>query len=60
MFLVVLVKNQELEMEDERILQHAQENPIMVEDVNHSFIYSIDVNEPHSFVEVLNGEDSQH
>jgi hypothetical protein len=59
MFLVVLVKNQELE--DERILQHVQENPIIVEeDVNPSCVSSIDVNEPHSFMEALNGEDSQH
>jgi hypothetical protein len=61
MFLVVLVKNQELKMEDERILQHVQENPIMVEeDVNPSCVFSIDVNEPHCFVEALNDEDSQH
>jgi hypothetical protein len=48
-------------MEDERILQHVQENPIMVEkDVNPSCVFSIDVNGPHSFVEALNGENSQH
>jgi hypothetical protein len=38
-----------------------QENPMMLEKyVNPSCVFSIDVNEPHSFVEALNGEDSQH
>jgi hypothetical protein len=36
-----------------------QENPTMVEeDVNLSCVFSID--QPHSFVEAVNGEDSQH
>jgi hypothetical protein len=33
----------------------------MVEkNVNPSFVFYVDVDEPHSFVEVLNGEDSKH
>jgi hypothetical protein len=37
-------------MEDERIFQHVQENPIMVEkNVNPSCVFSIDLNECHSF-----------
>jgi hypothetical protein len=48
-------------MEDERILQHVQENLTMVEkNENHSFVFFIDVDKPHSFVEGLNGENSQH
>jgi beta-galactosidase/beta-glucuronidase len=38
-----------------------QENPTMVEeDVNLSWVFSIDVDQPYSFAEALNGEDSQH
>jgi len=38
-----------------------QENPTMVEEnMNPSYLFSIDANEPHSFVEALNNEDSQH
>jgi hypothetical protein len=38
-----------------------QENPTMVEeDVNLSCVFSVDVDQPHSFVEALNGEGSQH
>ncbi len=45
-------------MEDDKIPQYVQENPIMVEeDVNPSFIYfSVDVDEPHYLLEALNGE----
>jgi hypothetical protein len=33
----------------------------MVEkDVNLSYVFSVDVDEPHFFVKSLNGEDSQH
>jgi len=28
--------------------------------VNHSCVFSIDADEPHSFVKALNGENSQH
>jgi hypothetical protein len=46
-------------MEDERIFQHVQENPTMVEkNVNHSFVLSMDADKPHSFVEGLNSENS--
>jgi hypothetical protein len=38
-----------------------QENPtIFFKNVNHSCFFSIDVDEPHSFVKALNGENSQH
>jgi hypothetical protein len=30
------------------------------EEVNPSYIFFVDVDEPHSFVDVLNGEYSQH
>jgi hypothetical protein len=44
-------------MEDEKILQQMQENPT---NVNPSYVFSIDVDEPYFFVEALNGEDSEH
>jgi hypothetical protein len=38
-----------------------QKNPTMVKkDMNHSCVFSIDVDEPHFFVKALNGEYSQH
>ncbi len=38
-----------------------QENPTMVdEDVNPSYVFFVDVDEPHSFMDALNGEDLQH
>jgi hypothetical protein len=30
------------------------------EDVNPSYVFFVDVDEPHSFVEALNGENSQY
>jgi hypothetical protein len=30
------------------------------EDVNASYVYFVDVDEPHYFVDALNDEDSQH
>jgi hypothetical protein len=54
-----MIINQKVEMEDERILEQVPKNPIMIEeDVNPSFF--LDVDEPHSFVVALNGEDSQY
>jgi hypothetical protein len=48
-------------MEDEKFLQQMQENPTIVEeDVNPSYVFFVDVDEPHSFVKALNGEVSQH
>jgi hypothetical protein len=45
-------------MEDEIIPQHVQENLTMVEKyVNPSCVFSLDVDEPHYFVEALNCED---
>jgi len=38
-----------------------QYNPTMVEeDVNPSYIFFVVVDKPHSFVEALNGENSQY
>jgi hypothetical protein len=48
-------------MEDEKIPQQMQENPMMVEEnVNLSYVFNVDVDEPHSFGEALNVEESQH
>jgi hypothetical protein len=56
-----VILNQEPNMEVERIPQQMQKNPTMVEeDMNPSWVFYVDVDEPHSFVEALNGEDSQH
>jgi hypothetical protein len=42
-------------MEDEKIPQQMLENPMMVDkNVNLSYVFSIDVDEPHFFVEALN------
>ncbi len=53
-----MVLNQEPKMEDEKIPQYVQENPIMVEeDVKPScFFFVVDVDEPHYLLEALNGE----
>jgi len=38
-----------------------QKNPTMVEkNVNLSYVFFVDVDEPHSFVDALKGEASQH
>jgi len=56
-----VILNQEPKMEVERIPQQMQKNPTMVkENMNSSCVFYVDVDEPHSFVEALNGEDSQH
>jgi hypothetical protein len=56
-----MILNQEPKMEVERIPQQMQKNPTMVEeDVNPSCVFYVDVDELHSFVEALNGEDSLH
>jgi hypothetical protein len=55
-----MVLNQEPKMEDEKIPQYVQENPIMVEEyVNpscFSFFFLVDVDEAHYLLEALNSE----
>ncbi len=54
-----MILNQEPNMEVERILQQMQKNPTMIEeDMNPSCVLYVDVDEPHFFMEALNGEDS--
>jgi hypothetical protein len=56
-----MVLNQKPKMKDETILQQMQKNPTMdEEDVNLACVFLVDVDEPHFFMEALNGEDSQH
>ncbi len=46
-------------MEVERIPQQMQKNSTLVEEnMNPSCVFYVDVDEPHFFVEALNGEDS--
>jgi hypothetical protein len=57
-----MVLNQEPKMKDETILQQMRKNLTMdEEDVNPSCVFLVDVDfdEPHFFMEALNGEDSQ-
>jgi hypothetical protein len=55
-----MIRNQEIEMDNERIHQQVQESPNDWRRCESFICFFVDVDEPHSFVVALNGEDSQY